>query len=255
MELRLCDSPGGPSPPGCETTIPSGRHRATALDVVVELHPPACGSSHGSIVPGPSDTPRGASSTARRPPSTRTESARSRRRRGAVHRVGTGSIHSLCDAVEARRRGRHSPSDRRATRTRTAQSGHDRHRSSRRVVPLRRVAAKSRGCEKDHPPGSAPSRAHHARRTPRTWLRSPDQGSTSAYQGSTSAGEATRGRTPERRPLKTGEGPPGWSGRAFDAGRLRRSRRPPGARWTSRAGGTSARSPSTCARACRSRRG
>ena len=57
MELRLCDSPEGLRPPGCATTIPSGRHRATALDVVVELHPPGCARGHGSMVPGPSDTP------------------------------------------------------------------------------------------------------------------------------------------------------------------------------------------------------
>ena len=229
MELRLCDSPEGLRPPGCATTIPSGRDRATALDVVVELHPPGCARGHGSMVPGPSDTP--SEGVVHSPSSTAAEPGEPRLRAVGDHpSTGWGRRRSTPCATRRPRPGTplHPPGPplERPVETTPIRTVGSSNSSACRVPSACRATTPS-GARNVTAAGTARSTGE---RRPVRWDEAP------VHPGTT---------TPARSRPRAGVG----------AGRLRRSRRPPAARTTSRAGGTSARSPSTCARACRSRRG
>ena len=144
------------------------------------------------------------------------ETASSRRPRDAVHRVGTASVHTLCGPVEAAstvRRHLPAPSWR-----------------PPRTIPIRaRGPSNSSACRVR----SACRATNRARATNVTSVSGGLEGPLADRPRTTRTGARTT--TPARNDLRTGVG----------AERLRRSRRPRAARSTSRAGGTSARSPST----------
>ncbi len=250
MELRLCDSPEGLRPPGCATTIPSGRDRATALDVVVELRPGGCAKRHGSIVPGPSDTPRegvvhSPSSTVRRRPNGSFLRSATRRPQGGDG-VGPHPVRPGEAAPRARVRGRATLPGRRP-----------KHRNPDLTRAELVGVSRSLGVSRDD--------ARRARKVTSVWLPC-NHGAPSAHPGSPSVYQASTSAAPGRaraRPVRPGgpsqnRRPPhrrAGQRRSAPFSAVRRSRRPSGARSTPRAGGTSARSPSTCARACRSPRG
>ena len=253
MELRLCDSPEGLRPPGCATTIPSGRDRATALDVVVELHPGGCARRHGSMVPGPSDTPRegvvhSPSSTARRRPNGSFPRSATRRPQGGDG-VGPHPVRPGEAASRARVRRRATlpgrcPKHRNPDMTRAELVG-----VSRSVGVSRDDARRARKVTSAAPPCNhgAP---RHTRVRPRSTRPLPRR--LLDARGPARCDRAGPRRTAAR--LTDGQGS-AVQRRSASFSAVRRSRRPSGARSTSRAGGTSARSPSTCARACRSPRG
>ncbi len=240
----------------------------------------------------PLTPPRRGSSTARRPPPWSrenrvfTRSATTRPQGGDD--AGPHPVRPVARARGPLRTHRDRPSN---ARSKPPQSGQEAPRTRRRVASRRRVAPPPRQVRETSPRRAphepllgrsgararvGPSAGTRPRST-RARRRTSGRAGAGGVAGRGGSGGSREGRAADGRPAtppaearprtrptttpahenaRSRRRPPGAdSGRASGSGLLRRSRRPRAARTTSRAGGTSARSPSTCARACRSRRG
>lgn len=202
---------------------------------------------------------RGPSSTARRPPLGSTTNGVLSRTAGHRPQGGDDVDPHPVRSGEAALRGHLR---RRAVPRRRPTKHPNPGATNVRLVGVSRSFGVSRGeceaCEKGHP-ARADHRPPRSLGRPGLHLRAPGLylGPPGLYLGSPRPNLGPPGHA-RARPVRPG-GPSSsdclLQRRAVPSTAVRRSRRPRGARSTSRGGGTSARSPSTCARACRSRRG